>query len=40
MWLINIQRKSYIEKAKTEVDECFKKHINMEVSFADDRKKS
>lgn len=37
---LTLQRKSYIEKAKTEVDECFKKHINMEQSFADDRKKS
>ncbi len=28
------ERKAYIEKAKNEVDECFKKHVNMEMSFA------
>lgn len=33
------ERKGYIEKAKGQVDECFKKHINMEQSFAESRRR-
>lgn len=33
------ERKAYIERAKSEVDECFKKHINMESSFAESRRR-
>lgn len=33
------ERKSFIEKSKSEVDQCFKKHINMESSFAESRRR-